>query len=70
MVLSVEFTNGIIKTYDVKQLANKWEIFNDLTNEHLFKCVIVEAGGYGIKWNDDLDLACNELWYNGEFVIS
>ena len=22
-------------------------------------------GGYGIIWNDDLDLSCDELWENG-----
>ena len=25
----------------------------------------VDVGGYGIVWNDDLDLSCDELWENG-----
>ena len=25
-------------------------------------------GGYGIVWNDDLDLSCDELFANGETV--
>ena len=28
----------------------------------------VDAGGYGIVWNDDLDLSCNELYENGVTV--
>ena len=28
----------------------------------------VDAGGYGISWNDDLDLSCDELWENGTVV--
>ena len=25
-------------------------------------------GGYGIIWNEDVDLHCNELWNNGEVI--
>jgi len=25
----------------------------------------VDTGGYGICWNDEIDLSCNELWENG-----
>ncbi|MDO4617167.1 MAG: DUF2442 domain-containing protein [Lachnospiraceae bacterium] len=27
--------------------------------------VSVDVGGYGIIWNDDLDLSCDELWERG-----
>lgn len=30
--------------------------------------VEVDAGGYGIIWNDDIDLSCDELFENGETV--
>ena len=33
-----------------------------------FGCVCVDVGGYGIVWNDNLDLACDELWENGVAV--
>ena len=32
----------------------------------LFDQVKVDVGGYGISWNDDLDLSCEELWINGK----
>ena len=28
--------------------------------------VKVDAGGYGISWNDNIDLSSNELWENGK----
>lgn len=34
----------------------------------LFSCVAVDVGGYGIVWNDELDLSCDELWENGTVV--
>ncbi len=65
MQLMLWFTGGAIKQYDVRPLLKKWKKFVDLQDELLFKCVKVDAGGYGISWNDDLDLSCNELWENG-----
>lgn len=64
--LLVTFTNGEIKNYDVKPLFDKWEVFKDLVSINgLFQQVKVDDGGYGISWNDDIDLSCNELYYNG-----
>lgn len=64
--LLVTFQNGEIKNYDVKPLFDKWAVFKDLIYINgLFQQVKVDAGGYGISWNDDIDLSCNELYYNG-----
>lgn len=63
--LEVRFENGIVKIYDCKQLFDQ-EVFIPLKNEYLFKNVKVDNGGYGIIWNDDLDLAESELWVNGK----
>ena len=30
-----------------------------------FNSVIADRGGYGIVWNDDIDISCDELWSNG-----
>ena len=65
-LLLVTFQNGITKKYDLKPLFEKWRIFKDLDNiPGLFETVKVDNGGYGIYWNDYIDLSCNELWYNG-----
>ena len=64
--LSVQFAEGITKIYDVKPLFIKWAPFKVLKNSpELFSSVAVDVGGYGIIWNDDLDLSCDELWENG-----
>ena len=34
----------------------------------LFDRVRVDTGGYGISWNDDIDLSCDELYWNGRPV--
>lgn len=64
-ILEITFQNDIIKCYDVSTLFEKWEVFQKLkTNNALFRQVKVDNGGYGISWNDEIDLSCNELWEN------
>lgn len=69
--LCVQFAEGVTKINDVKPLFDKWTAFVALENDPaLFSSVEVDVGGYGIVWNDDLDLSCNELFENGETVKS
>ena len=64
--LSVQFSEGLTKIYDVKPLFEKLPAFVALQeNADTFACVSVDVGGYGIVWNDDLDLSCDELWEHG-----
>ena len=64
--LSVQFSEGVTKIYDVSQLFEKIAVFKHF-EEHPeeFSCVAVDVGGYGIVWDDDLDLSCDELWEHG-----
>ena len=66
--LSVEFAEGVTKIYDAAPLMERIPVFKELEDEALFGSVQVDAGGYGIVWNDDIDLSCDELWDNGEEV--
>nr|WP_242828889.1 DUF2442 domain-containing protein [[Eubacterium] cellulosolvens] len=67
--LSVQFAEGVTKIYDIKPLFEKWAPFKILANSSdLFFSVEVDPGGYGIIWNDDLDLSCDELYENGESI--
>lgn len=66
--LSVQFAEGVTKIYDMNLLFEKMPIFATLKDEELFGGVTVDVGGYGIIWNDDFDLSCDELWENGEIV--
>ena len=66
-ILEIMFEDGTIKYYDVSKLFEKWNIFRKFLNEEgLFEQVKVDKGGYGISWNDEIDLSCNELWENGK----
>lgn len=67
--LSVQFAEGVTKIYNVSALFEKWQMFAPLRdNAELFKAVKVDLGGYGIVWNDELDISCDELYANGELV--
>ncbi len=63
--LSVVFADGTTKAYDVSPLLSKYAAFKQLADDEPFSRVVVDPGGYGISWNDDVDLACDELWNNG-----
>lgn len=65
-ILLVEFLNGIEKTYDIKSLYSVFPQFKAFeTDKKLFDCVQVDTGGYGISWNDDLDLDAEDIWEDG-----
>ena len=69
LVLSVQFAEGITKIYDVKPLLKKWKPFTSFESDpDLFSKVKVDVGGYGIVWNDELDLSCDELFANGKTI--
>jgi hypothetical protein len=64
------FENGEEKVYDVGQLFERWGAFRALSiTEGLFKQVKVDVGGYGVSWNDDLDLSCDELYRGGRNLV-
>ena len=65
-ILLAEFQDGTIKHYDVKPLKDKIPVFEMFDYVHgLFEQVRIDAGGYGVIWNDELDLSCNEIYNNG-----
>ena len=66
MMLSVVFQNGIEKTYDISSLYDVFPQFRILEKEkYLFEEVQVDVGGYGISWNDELDIDANSIWEEG-----
>ena len=67
--LTVPVAEGVPKPYDGKPLFAKWAPFKALEHApELFSGVEVDVGGYGIVWNDELDLSCDELFANGKTV--
>lgn len=66
-VLLITFDNGIQKRFDIRPKLSDIR-FEPLTNEALFKSVKVDQGGYGISWNDEVDISEFELWTYGELI--
>ncbi len=66
--LMIEFTNQEIKKYDIGYLLEN-PMFAPLSQPSFFKNFKIEEGGYGIVWNEDIDLSEYELWHNGVTVV-
>ena len=63
--LRVTFATGDVKIYDCKALLHE-EVFRPLEADALFRRVRTDHHGYGVIWNDEIDLAESELWLHGK----
>ena len=65
-VLLVGFSSGEFKQFDLKSLMNKYPPFAALKNVNgLYEQAKIDAGGYGIVWNDDLDISAEGIYEKG-----
>lgn len=65
-ILLVGFQNGIEKTYDMRNLYPVFPQFKVFESDiGLFNQVQVDTGGYGVSWNDNLDLDAEDIWEDG-----
>ncbi len=69
LTLKVLFENGVEKIYDCASLITR-PMFQALSDSIFFKTVKKDPGGYGISWNDEIDISEDELWYNGKILSS
>lgn len=68
-MIEAVFLGGQIVRYDVKRLFEVFPQFQILQKEQqLFNSVKVDQGGYGISWNDDLDLDAETIWEEGVLI--
>ena len=58
------FDNGEIKIYSLSERLES-PAFAPLKDEALFNTARLANGGYGVIWNDELDLSEYELWEKG-----
>ena len=66
-MLELSFQDGNIKRYDVSDLFPKYPMLRQLENRELFLSGKL-MGGYGIIWNEDLDLEAETVYEDGETV--
>lgn len=62
------FSDQEARVYPMEPLIESHPAFAPLRDHDLFYDVRVDAGGYGISWNDDIDLSSNEVYEHGESV--
>lgn len=65
--LLVEFSNQEWRQYDISYLLKK-PMFYPLRNFSTFKNFTLDSNGYGIVWNEDIDISEHEIWTNGELL--
>jgi hypothetical protein len=68
--LHAVFVDGTEKEYDLRRWEHRPEFSLIFRHPALQKAVRVEAGGYGVSWNDDIDLSAEEIFHNGTDLCS
>ncbi len=67
--LLVHFADGSDKEYDINPLFDVHPAFLELKETPgLFEQARTDIGGYGIVWNEDVDLDAEEIYQNGKDV--
>lgn len=65
-ILLVGFAKGEFKQFDLKPLMDKYPPFATLKDvDGLYEHAKIDAGGYGIVWNDDLDISAEGIYEKG-----
>ena len=68
LILEATFADGEVVSFDVKTLLDKYPEFSDLKDEELFEKVKIDGIGYGISWNDKLDLSSDGIYSKGKHI--
>ena len=67
LALEAVFHDGEERVYTVSRLLEKIPAFKVFsTMPGLFEQAAIEPGGYAVVWNDELDLASEEIYLNGK----
>jgi hypothetical protein len=66
--LLVRFRNGVTKLYDCKRILALPAFKALRSDDVLFRRARADKHGYGVIWNDELDLAESEVWVGGRVV--
>ncbi len=66
-VLEVTFRDGKVMSYDVKKLFKKYPQMKVLKERELFVSGAL-MGGYGIIWNDELDMEVETVYNDGKLI--
>lgn len=65
-VLLVGFKEGVWKRLDLKPLMKKYPAFLQLKENSLYQKGKIDLGGFGVVWNEDVDLSAEGIFEQGE----
>lgn len=68
MIFIATFADGEVVSFDIKTLFERYPIFHALEDEQLFNSVVIDGVGFGISWNDDLDLSSEGIYSKGNHI--
>lgn len=69
LIIEATFLDGTVKEYDITNMFPICPQLMELkNNEKLFRAVQIDVGGYGISWNDNLDLEAETIWKEGTAI--
>jgi len=63
--LHAVFADGSEKEYDMRRWEDHPAFSLLFRHPALQKAVRIEPGGYGVSWNDNIDLSAEEIYGNG-----
>ena len=66
-IVELTFQDGKVFQYDVSLLFNRFPVFKKLKEDKaLFYSGHLDNGGYGVIWNETLDLSAMSIYYTGK----
>ncbi len=69
LIVISEFLDGTVTSYDFHNIFSRYPVFKKLLeDDRIFKNGYIPAGGSGIIFNDELDIAAEELFFNGKII--
>jgi len=70
-ILEAVFTGGEIRHYDCRRLIDRYPAFKAMVQDpEIFRHPQIVSGGYGVIWNEELDVASEEIWEKGSVVMA
>lgn len=67
-VLELTFRDGCVKQFDMASMFEVYPPLRALTDRTLFTSGKLSPGGYGVVWNDELDLEAETVYMDGVLV--
>ena len=68
LILLATFADGEVVSFDVKTMIEKYPVFKALEDEKLFNSIAIDGIGYGVSWNDELDLSSDGIYSRGKHI--